>query len=190
MPGWDQVKWTQARQVAELMKLDAPTLDDPEANAESGYRKLRERGDIDVAILYLGHALPRSEAVAWAAHLLRGWAPPAASGVPERQALDSVTRWLEEPNEDYRRAALEAADRAPDSSAEALLARAVFMSGGSISEPDLPPVQPPQQICGRLAASAVLIAAYRTATPKDALTAACDTGEKVASLGMKALAER
>ena len=188
MAGWDQVKWTQARQVADLMKLDARALDDPEADPESGYRKLRERGDLDVAILYLGHALPRSEAVAWAAHLLKGWPRPAASGVPEQQALDSAIRWLEEPNEDYRRAAQEAADRAADDSAEALLARAVFMSGGSISEPDLPPVQPPQQICGRLAASAVLIAAYRTPTPKDALTAACDAGEKVASLGMKALA--
>lgn len=187
MAAWDQVKWTEARQVADLMQLDASALDDPAADPESAYRKLREGGEVDTAILYLGHALPRFEAVAWAAHLLKSWPRPATSGVPEQQALDSAIRWLEEPNEEYRRAAQEAGDRAAGNSAEAMLAHAVFMSGGSISQPDLPPVQPPQQVCGRLAASAVLIAAYRTPTPKEALATACDAGEKVASVGAKAL---
>ena len=59
MAGWEQVKWSQARQVADLMELDLSLLDDPERNPESGYRKLRERGDLSVAIRYLGHALPR-----------------------------------------------------------------------------------------------------------------------------------
>jgi hypothetical protein len=187
MAGWEQVKWSQARQVADLMELDLSLLDDPERNPESGYRKLRERGDLSVAIRYLGHALPRFEAVAWAANLLQDWSRAAKLGVPEQQALDSTTRWLEEPTDEYRRAAHEAAEAAGSGSAERLLGYAVFMSGGSISEPDLPPVQPPQQVCGRLAASAVLAGAYRTASPGDALAAACEVGEKVAALGVKAL---
>lgn len=188
MAGWDQVKWTQARQVADLMQLDPAALDNPDSDPESGYRKLREQERMDVAVRYLGHALPRTEAIAWAAHLLKDWPRPSACGVPEQQALDSAIRWLEEPTEEYRRAAEDAADRAPEKSAEALLAHAVFMSGGSISQPDLPPVQPPPHVCGALAASAVLVAAYRTPAPKDFLAAACDTGEKVAALGTKALA--
>lgn len=187
MAGWDQVKWTQARQVADLMKLDISTLRNPDADPESGYRELRERDETSVAIRYIGHALPRFEAVAWAAHLLRGWSDSANLGVAERQALDSTMRWLEEPTDEYRRAALQAAEAADGNSAEQLLGYAVFMSGGSISEPDLPAVQPPPEVCGRLAVSAILVSAYRTANPPDALAAACEAGEKVASLGAKAL---
>ena len=185
MVGWDQVKWTQARQVADLMELDLALLDDANADPESAYRKLRERDDLSTAIRYLGHALPRLEAVAWAAHLLQEWSRSAKPDVPEQQALDSAMRWLEEPTDEYRRAAYEAAEST--SGPEQLLGYAVFMSGGSISEVDLPPVHPPQQTCGRLAASAVLAGAYRTADPGHALAAACDVGEKVAALGTKAL---
>ena len=66
----------------------------------------------------------------------------------------------------------------------------VVMSGITIYEPDLPPVQPAQHVCGALAASAVLASAYVSADPKAALTAACDAGEKVAASGAKALATK
>lgn len=188
MAGWDQVKWTQARQVAELMDLDHSQFQDPEGDPESAYRQLREAGDTSVAIRYLGHALPRFEAVAWAAHLLDLWSRSAPPELAERQALDCAIRWIEEPSEEYRRAAHEAAERAGDDSPQRLLAYAVFMSGGSISQPDLPAVQPPQQVCGALAAAAILAGAYRSAIPADALATACDAGEKVAALGAKALA--
>jgi hypothetical protein len=185
--GWDQVKWTQARQIAELMDIDPAVLGDPDADPQDGYRKLRDSDDLPTAIRYLGHALPRLEAIAWASHLLQSWSRKQAAGSPERQALDSVQRWLEEPGDEYRRAAHEAGERAGAKSPERLLANAVFMSGGSISEPDLPAVQPPQQVCGSLAASAVLVAAYGTASPKAALADACSAGEKVATSGIKGL---
>lgn len=190
MAGWDQVKWTEARQVADLMKLDASFLEDPRADPETGYRKLRDLGETGSAVRYIGYALPRFEAVAWAAHMIDQWTRASAPGVSERQALDCVQRWLEEPNEEYRRAAHEAGESVTSNSAERLLTDAVFMSGGSISEPDLPPVQPPQHVCGALAASAVLACAYGTANPKAALAAACDAGEKVAAGGSKALAAK
>jgi uncharacterized protein DUF6931 len=185
--GWDQVKWTQARQIADLMKLDASFLDDPKSDPETGYRKLRERNDLAVAVRYLGFALPRLEAVSWAAHLLRGWSRSTPPSKAQRQALDSVCRWLEEPTDEFRRAAHEAGGRARADSPERMLADAVFMSGGSISEPDLPPVQPPQHACGGFAAVAIVAGAYETPSPADALAAACQIGEKVAALGVKAL---
>jgi hypothetical protein len=184
--GWDQVKWTKARQVADLMKLDASFLEDPKSDPETGYRKLREK-DLAVAVRYLGFALPRLEAVSWAAHLLDGWSRSKPPCEAQRQALDSVCRWLEEPTDEYRRAAHEAGERARADSPERMLADAVFMSGGSISQPDLPAVQPPQHACGGFAAVAVLAGAYGTPSPADALAAACDVGEKVAALGVKAL---
>lgn len=187
MAGWNQVKWTQARQIAELIDLDLSKLGDPEADPQDGYRKLRDSDQLVVAVRYLGQALPRLEAIAWASHLLQQWSGKVTAGVSEQQALDSVQRWLEEPGDEYRRAAHKAGERAAARSPERLLANAVFMSGGSISEPDLPPVQPPQQVCGSLAASAVLVAAYRTDSPAIALGQACDAGEKVASAGAKGL---
>lgn len=190
MASWDQVKWTEARQVADLMKLDPSFLEDQEADPETGYRKLRSLGEIGAAVRFLGYALPRFEAVSWASHLLQNWSRRATLGVSERQALDCVQRWLEEPSEEYRRAAHEAGEKVTSNSPERLLTDAVFMSGGSISEPDLPPVQPPQHVCGALAASAVLASAYVTADPKAALTEACDAGEKVAASGAKALATK
>lgn len=187
MTAWAQVKWTQARQIAELMDLDLARLEDPDADPETEYRKLRERNDLSVAMNYIGHALPRFEAVAWAAHLLHDWSRTIELGLTEQQALDSVQRWVGEQSDDYRRAAYEAGQRAARHSPEQLLAWAVFMSGGSISEPDLPAVQPPQHVCGRLAASAVLLAANRAADPNAALAAACDAGEKVAAQGVQGL---
>lgn len=187
MTAWSQVKWTQARQVAEQMDLDESLLDDPDADPESGYRKLLERDEMSMAVGFLGHALPRLEAVAWAAHLLHEWSRSVEPSLVEQQALDSVQRWVEEPTEEYRRAAFAAGEKAGPRSPERLLAQAAFMSGGSISEPDLPAVQPPQHVCGRLVSGAVLLAAYRTADPKLALSAACGAGEKVAAKGLRGL---
>ena len=190
MTAWTQVKWTQARQVAGLMELDPSVLENPDADPEAEYRRLRERNETSVAVRYIGHALPRFEAVAWAAHLLHDWSRTLELGVAEQQALDSVQRWVGEQTEEYRRAAHEAGEKAARHSPEQLLAWAVFMSGGSISEPDLPAVQPPQHVCGRLAASAVLLAANRTADPNAALAAACDAGERVAAKGVEGLAAK
>jgi hypothetical protein len=187
MGSWNHVTWTQASQVAELMDLDLSFLQDPEADPETAYRSLRDRGDVAVALRYLALALPRLEAVAWAARTLRDWVGKDPPRVAERQALDSVLRWLEEPSDEYRRAAHEAGRRAPRNSAGQVLSDAVFMSGGSISEPDLPPVQPPLHACGSFAAAALLAGAYETSNPAEALVAACDAGDKVAALGLKAL---
>jgi hypothetical protein len=189
MGSWSQVKWTQAGQIADL--IGNPTgIDDREANPESGYRQLRGRGDLDLAVRYLAHALPRFEATAWVANLLDERSRSVSLSAVERQALDHVIRWVEEPSDEYRRATFEAGSNAPEDSPERLLASAVFMSGGSISEVDLPPVQPRQQVCGQLAAAAVLVAAYRSPDPVSALTAACDLGEKVAAQGSAALVRR
>ena len=190
MSNWDQVKWTQARQVADLMELNPKLLEDPDSDPETGYRKLLDKNEVSAAVQYLGHALPRFEAVAWAAHMLQAWSQSEQRELAEQQALDSVQRWIEEPTEDYRRAAYEVGEKVQGHSPERLLAQAVFMSGGSISEPDLPAVQPPQHVCGRLASGSVLVGAYRTADPKAALAAACEAGEKIAALGVQGLSAK
>jgi len=184
MGTWTKVKWTQAGQIAEL--IGRPGIGESEASPETGYRQLRDQGDLDTAVRYLAHALPRVEAIAWAAQLLDERSRTSKLLATERQSLDRTIRWLEQPTDEYRRAAFEAAGQAPEDSPERLLACAVFMSGGSISEPDLPAVQPQQHVCGQLAAAAVLTAAYRSPEADTALAAACDLGDRIASEGAKA----
>ena len=75
-------------------------------------------------------------------------------------------------------------------SPERLLALAVYTSGGSMAPPDLPPVNPPQEICGKVAAGAVLTAAFLTDNPAEAKAAALDLGDKVAAEGVKALSSQ
>lgn len=185
--GWNQVRWTEARQVASLMAIDEGALPAEGVVPVDHYRALHAAGEHDDALMFLGHALPRLEALAWAARVLEEAAGKVALRRADRQALDYALRWLGEPSEAARRAAMEAADLAGEGSAERMLAMGVFFSGGSISEPDLPPIQPPPEAAGRFAAGAIAIAAAR-ADDRDAFLAqALTLGEKVAADGTRAL---
>lgn len=190
MNKWSKVKWTEARQIAEAMDTDLAELPEEGIDPQSHYAALKDGGDLDGALSYLGHALPRYEAVAWAAHMIRSLPCPAQMPPLNRQALDRTLQWVEEPTEEYRRAAHQAAEAAGRDSPERMLAMAAFLSGGSIAPPDLPPVNPPQGVCGRVAAAAVLVAAHRSGDAKGALTTALAVGEKVAARGIEALASR
>lgn len=187
MEKWTKVKWTEARQIAAAMDADAASLPDEGVDPGSYYSNLRSTGELDRALSYLGHALPRYEAVAWAAHMLRQM-PSKGPPLPlDRQALDRTLQWIDEPTDEYRRAAYQAAEVAARESPERLLAMAAFTSGGSIAPPDLPPVNPPQEVCGRIAAAAVLVAAHRSGDAANAIAAALDAGERVAARGVEAL---
>ena len=190
MDSWTAVKWTDARQIAGAMEMDDSDRPSEGVDPRSYYLALREKGDLDRAIFYLGQALPRFEAVAWAARLLQNRSRKTRLPPRDRQALDRSLRWLEEPIDEYRRAAYDAAQAAGTKSPERLLALAVYTSGGSMAPPDLPPVNPPQEICGKVAAGAVLMAAFLTDNPDAAKAVALDLGDKVAAEGVKALASQ
>ena len=188
MGDWSKIKWTEARQIAAAMDLDEAAHPPEGQDPRSFYVALREKGEIDRAVAYLGHALPRFEAVAWAAHALEARSRQKRLAPRDRQALDRTLRWLEEPTDEFRRAAYEAAQAAGRESPERMLGMAVFMSGGSMAPVNLPAVNPPQEVCGRVAAAAVLMAAHQSDNPAQALELALDTGDKVASKGVQALA--
>lgn len=186
--GWNQIRWTEARQIASLMGVDEAAMPDEGTTPEAHYRALRDGGDRTGAILFLGAALPRLEAIAWAARILEQEASDRALKAAQRQALDHVLRWLGDPSDQSRRATRDAADAAGDRSAEGLLALGVFFSGGSISEPDLPPVPPGPGVAGRLAAGAIIQAAARAPERRNAvIDRALDLGERIAGDGTRAL---
>lgn len=185
--GWNQVRWAEAQQVAALMGVDDVAMPAPGVTPETHYATLRAGEEPHVAVSFLGHALPRMEAIAWAGRIVEEAARARQLNAADRQALDHALRWLGEPGDATRRAAMDAAMLAGERSPERMLATSVFFSGGSISEPDLPPIQPAPELAGRLAAMAIVMAAAGAASRDEFLTRALDLGEKVASDGARAL---
>jgi hypothetical protein len=184
---WTAIRIAQARQVAELMDVDEAELPDAELNAASHYAALRAADDRRGAIEFIAHALPRFEAIAWAARILDEESRTYPLDRRDRQALDRALRWLGDVDDRNRRATYDAALTARDSAPERLLALAVHFSGGSISEPDLPPVLPPPEMAGRFAGHAVLAAACRSPEPEAVMDRALALADRIAEQGLKAL---
>lgn len=188
MTEWQIVKLTSARQVAELMDVEEDDLPGEDVLSVDHYAELKSKGETTAAVDFLAHALPRFESVCWAARVLDEASRTRPLPTRDQLALDTVLRWIGDTTEPNRFAARDASDTAGSRSAERLLALAVYLSGGSISLPELPPVNPPPEACARFAAGAVKTAAFRTDTPKDMLQKALVLAEAVASGGVKALA--
>lgn len=186
MTRWPTVRLTEARQVLALMDVEEEDLPPPGGDLHAWYDGLRHASPAD-AVDYIAHALPRFEAVAWAAAFLHERSRDRDLPGRDRLALDHAMRWLDEPNDANRRAVHAAAQAAGQRSPERMLGSAVFYSGGSISPVGAAPVLPPEEAALRCAAGAVKMAAYRTETPIEALAEALALAEQVAERGVRAL---
>lgn len=188
MTDWSTIRLTQARQVAELMGVEEDGLPPADRSVRQHYDGLRSApGSGRESVAFIGHALPRMEAIAWAARLLDDESRRVELARRDRQALDHVLRWLGDPDDTRRRGARDSADAAGERSPERMLAMAVFFSGGSMSLPDLPPILPPPEACGRMAVGAVTLAAYRSGDPDAFFDRALLLAEAVAEHGMRAI---
>jgi hypothetical protein len=186
--GWNQVRWTEAHQIASLIGVDADDAPAEGVSPEEHYRALREAGDFGGAVTFLGVALPRLEALAWAGRVLEDDAAGRELKHADRQALDHALRWLGDPSEHARRASRDAAEAADERSPERLLALGVFFSGGTIADPEFQPVPPAPEVAGKLAAAAIVVAATRDPkTAQASLERALALGERVAADGIGAL---
>lgn len=173
---WTRVKWSQARQVTEILEWkDEDVQGDPAAF----YAGLRRTDRLMEAVEFMAQALPRWEAVAWAVDGVRGLTPN--SDPANAAALDAASRWVSDPTEDTRRQAFAAAETSPHDSAERLLALAAFLSGGSIAPLDCEPLPAPRAAAGQCAAGALLIAAATLPEPEIALARILDVAERLAA---------
>ncbi len=178
MGRWKHVKWTEAGQLTSL--LGWPASEHDRQDPESFFDGLRAEGRDHEAAMFLGQALPRFEVVRWAAQSVRDLSPPDTPP-PDADALKAAFLWLQDPSENRRRAAFEAASVADDQSPQRLCALAVFFSGGSLVPENLQPVLAPKETAGKFAAGAVLSAAARSPDRRQALDAAFVLGEAFAS---------
>jgi hypothetical protein len=174
MTGWPRTIWSEARQIGAL--LGWPPAPGDDAAPDRFFEGLRVEGRDRDAVRFLGQALPRYEAVLWAARTVEHGSPQA-----DPRAMAAVSAWLGDPSEAHRRAAYDAARAAPDPSAARLCGLAVFTSGGSLAPEGKAPYPAPKVAVGRFAAGAVLIAVADSPSRDATLQWALDYGSRLAT---------
>lgn len=114
------------------------------------------------ALRFLAHLLPRREAVWWAWMCARqeSWdgAAPAV-----RDALQATERWIGQPTEAHRRAAMQAAEAASFETPAGCAALAAFLSGGSVAPPEAAEVPPPPFAAARAVFGSLIFCGVATA---------------------------
>ncbi len=188
MTRWTNVRWTEAGQLAGALGWKQMPADEARKPPEAFTQGLRSQGKLTEAVQFVAQALPRFEAVAWAARAVRDLPRTGRPGEAETAAIRSTLLWVQDPTDHRRRAARAAADAIPEAGPERLAALAAFYSGGSLAPegPGQQPVPAPKEMTGRFAAGAVLMAAYQCEDAKAALQAALDMGEIIAAGGLAA----
>lgn len=131
------------------------------------------------AIRVLSIFLPKHEAIAWAHHSVQ-LASTRELPAADQAAMDSVKTFLNEPNEENRRAAHAAAEATDFTSGASWVALAVFWSEGSIAREGLPVVEPDEQLCGQAVSGSLLM----TATSGDP-TRINDRYRKILEIGLE-----
>ncbi|BCW90484.1 hypothetical protein sos41_36540 [Alphaproteobacteria bacterium SO-S41] len=183
---WDAVSWSFADQIASLFELSEPSaaLLAGDTTPEAFFATLRKTGALNDAVSFLALALPRRAAIAWGRDCIAHTVRQAKLSREDIVASAAVSAWLDDPSDERRWTAHDAAGAAGFASPEALLAMAVFVSGGSISPPGTPtPVPAAPELTGRLAGGAVLLAAVRVPPQliADAKSAFLDRGVEYAT---------
>ncbi len=150
--------------IAELSE-PAMALARPELHPRDYVALLVEQKLYPDAVRFLAHALPKREAVWWAwvsARRMAGEKPPA----PIKAVLEATERWIAQPTEPNRRAAMAAAEKAGFDNAAGCAGLGAFFSGGSLAPPDLPPVPPGEYLTAKAVAGAVIFAAVSSEPEK------------------------
>jgi hypothetical protein len=155
---------TQDRTVAELVQAaeldeEARKLLTPTIAPRGLVQAMLERDLHADAVRFLAHALPRREAVWWAwvcARRAAGDAPPPQI----RAALDATERWIREPSDEHRRAAMQRAEAADFGTAAGCAALAAFLSGDNLAPPNVEQRVPPGEfMAAKAIAGAIVLAA-------------------------------
>ncbi len=156
-PAQNISKTVATSNVAELGE-EAMALARPELHPLDFVALLMEKSLYPEAVRFVAHALPKREAVWW------GWvcARRAAGENPApkiKSALDATERWIAQPTDENRRAAMAAAQKAEVGTAAGCAGLAAFFSGGSLAPPEAPAVPPGEFLTAKAVAGAVIFAA-------------------------------
>jgi len=188
MTDWTIVLWNDARQIAQHGKLRKDSWPAEKIAPQTYFETLRRNGEEGQAALFIASALPRLEAITWVTKALPQPIKSHPNFKDRRQLRDMVQRWVDDPDDESRRAIFEMAEDADTQWPETLLGLAVYFSGGSIAPPDLDPVLPDPEIAAHLAAAALQSAAVEYAgTDENFMNRALDLAHNVAIKGQDSL---
>jgi hypothetical protein len=182
MSEWPNIRYTQARQIVRLFDEDGNAAPAPELTPQQWFATLREQGELVEAARFLGHGLPRMEAVIWGTRALEAMLPTERRA-DEEPLWSAIAAWLEDPSDQRRRRVWAEAHAIGADSPTRLLAFGLYFSGGSIAPEDQAHVNPEPHLCGRLVAAAVTAGAYATDAPEAHLEAALAAGDALARGG-------
>ncbi len=172
MANWTRSTLTDAGQVLALIEPRAAAARGALGPLAEWHARLVAAGDLNGAIEFIAHALPRYECIAWATRAA------LATGMVNRTdpAVIAVLQWLDDPCDELRRTVAESPE-ASEQEPLALLCQAVFLSGGSIASADLAPVHAPADVCAKLAAAALMVGAQDCTDPQATLRQIVELGE-------------
>lgn len=120
---------------------------------------LRRDGLLNDAVDVLTYLLPRQYAIAWGCECWHAAQKGSDADPVEMSALAAAQRWLKDPSEEHRRAALQLADRLGFKTAGAWLAAAAGWSGGTMLPSGEYEVPPPPGLSGNAVAAALKLTA-------------------------------
>lgn len=170
---WIRSTWTDAGQVAAIADPDAPPSQAAGQSLHVWFAQLKAADALTAALEFMAHAMSRYDCIAWAARAA------IATGTIDRAdpLLVNVLQWIDEPEDTLRRTAGASAEAVANDTPTKLLCLAVWFSGGSLTPEELAPVQPPADVCARMAAASLLVGAYSQPDPDATLRTMLELGE-------------
>jgi hypothetical protein len=132
---------------------------DPLVSVRAYLDSLRRDGLLGDAIDVVSYVLPKQYAIAWGCECWRKVHEGREPDPVDRSAAAAAQRWLQDPSEDNRRAALMLADRLGFKTPGAWLAAAAGWSGGSMLASGEYEVPPPPGLSGNAVAAGLKLLA-------------------------------
>ena len=148
------------------------TLAGSAADGGALVQSLVANGKPTEALQVIAAALPPREGVWWAWVSARHASQAAPPTPAVTAALAAVEQWISEPDDERRRAAWAAGERAGLETAAGCAAAAVFFTSGSVAPAGVTPVPPPAGVDRKLAGNAVTLAAATNPAHFEALAGA------------------
>jgi hypothetical protein len=116
-----------------------------------------ERAELhEDAVNFWTHKLSSHAGVKWALACIRELQSPEQKA-RKSASLEAADRWVLAPGDPTRWAAKDAADKSTETSPPDVLAMGIFLSGGSLSPPGSPEVQPPPYSAQKLIACSIRV---------------------------------
>jgi hypothetical protein len=154
---WRRVKWTRAGQLAAAATAVEALAGLHEVSPPAAFAALRD-SEPEAAVRFMAQCLPRFDAMQWL-HRAIGRTPAASPARAEIRA--AIADWLADPSDKRRRAVFDLAQAIGIDNADATAGLALFLSGGSLTPPELEQgVQPPPGVFGQAVAGTILLAGY------------------------------